>query len=67
MPPVREIILDGGVLGALKQHLPEGEAEGDIFTAVADMPGLEHYQAALTRSRLTVRDYFSEPLRIGVS
>ncbi len=61
--PSREIILDGQTLGALGTHLPpapEGE-ERDLLAEASRIPGLEHYQALLSRSRSTILDHFPEP------
>ena len=63
--PVREILLDGNVLGKLKAHLPSpaGEGDRDLLGEAARCSGLEHYQAILTGSRQTLLDYLpSEPL-----
>ncbi len=64
--PAREVLLDGGVLGALRRHLaaPEGGPEGGetwLFQEAAALPGLEHYAAALLHSRQTVLDYLPAP------
>jgi transcription-repair coupling factor (superfamily II helicase) len=65
--PAREILLDGNTLGKLKGHLPPPEKgeERDLLEEAADVPGLEHYQAILSRSRQTIVDYLSsEPLLV---
>ena len=65
--PAREILLDGNTLGKLKGHLPPPEKgeERDLLEEAANVPGLEHYQAILSRSRQTIVDYLSsEPLLV---
>jgi transcription-repair coupling factor (superfamily II helicase) len=61
--PARELLLDGQALLTLKKHLPPPgeEGAGDPLEDALRIPGLEHYQALLSRSRHTILDYFADP------